>query len=500
MGETMKSIRNLNLLGVVFLMVGLSGCLLTKDPIFADEQCGEVECGEVRVDGETYQCGTCKGTTYCSEEKRCIDDCAGRVCGLSPLQGFDCGVCGNDDDYCDEDGQCVAACEGRVCGKAPNGRDCGTCPGITDICSSAGQCEDGCVNRECGPNQDGVSCGECVGNEYCEDARCIDACAGLQCGDVTAASKTFTCGTCTGATEACEQNLCVDHGSVESCGTCTGEREVCSGGNCIDDCGSQQCGESPHGFDCGECPVGSLCNNLNFQGICDDVCGEYECGPAPWHSDVSCGECETSEICYEHACLSDCKEGWFCGPTQHEGGSCGTCETGLECINRGCTDGTWTDSETGFMWSVPRYETSYTQADAIQYCDDLVLAGYSDWRLPEISELTTLLRGCVDGQATGDFSRSTCAVGLDNCLESACGDTSACQRCDLNSGPGRWGDYIPEDFYGVDEEGNVAYLWSRSPVSDDETQGWLLYLNTAFFRISSIEFDWNVTCVRAAKK
>ena len=147
------------------------------------------------------------------------------------------------------------------------------------------------------------------------------------------------------------------------------------------------------------------------------------------------------------------------------------------------------------MWSLPRYETSYTQAAAIQFCDELELAGYSDWRLPKIEELTTLIRGCVDGQATGDFSRSTCTIG-DSCLASSCIDDPHCESCGLNGGPGRWNIYAPEDFYAVEDDGEVAYLWSSSPVSDDETRGWLLYLNTVIFYRYPIDFNESAACVR----
>ena len=50
-------------------------------------------------------------------------------------------------------------------------------------------------------------------------------------------------------------------------------------------------------------------------------------------------------------------------------------------------DGTATDFSTGLMWQYPSLKTTKLWEDAIQYCEGLVLAGYSDWRLPNVREL-----------------------------------------------------------------------------------------------------------------
>lgn len=53
-------------------------------------------------------------------------------------------------------------------------------------------------------------------------------------------------------------------------------------------------------------------------------------------------------------------------------------------------DGTATDFSTGLMWQYPSLKTTKLWVDAIQYCEGLVLAGYSDWRLPNIRELHSI--------------------------------------------------------------------------------------------------------------
>ena len=55
-------------------------------------------------------------------------------------------------------------------------------------------------------------------------------------------------------------------------------------------------------------------------------------------------------------------------------------------------DGTVTDNNTGLMWSkTANYGNPLIWDAAISYCEDLTLADLSDWRLPALSELKTLL-------------------------------------------------------------------------------------------------------------
>ena len=53
-------------------------------------------------------------------------------------------------------------------------------------------------------------------------------------------------------------------------------------------------------------------------------------------------------------------------------------------------DGTTTDLTTGLMWQKGENERM-DWFEAIKYCENLRLAGYSDWRLPNIKELNTIL-------------------------------------------------------------------------------------------------------------
>lgn len=70
------------------------------------------------------------------------------------------------------------------------------------------------------------------------------------------------------------------------------------------------------------------------------------------------------------------------------------CSTGYaELLDNG--DGTVTDTKTGLMWQKAEAGTM-TWKSAIEYSNALVLAGYSDWRMPDRSELNSLFDSIYD--------------------------------------------------------------------------------------------------------
>ncbi|MCB4753088.1 MAG: DUF1566 domain-containing protein [Sulfurovum sp.] len=65
-------------------------------------------------------------------------------------------------------------------------------------------------------------------------------------------------------------------------------------------------------------------------------------------------------------------------------------------LSRDASTSVVTDSITGLQWQ-DNNTTSNDFPGAIQYCEDLTLAGKSDWRLPNINELNSIF----------DFSKAT---------------------------------------------------------------------------------------------
>lgn len=73
---------------------------------------------------------------------------------------------------------------------------------------------------------------------------------------------------------------------------------------------------------------------------------------------------------------------------------CGTAWPEPRFINH--NDGTITDRLTGLMWERAPLDTGRAWTAAVDYCNNLELAGHSDWRLPNRTELMSLFHFGVD--------------------------------------------------------------------------------------------------------
>ena len=61
----------------------------------------------------------------------------------------------------------------------------------------------------------------------------------------------------------------------------------------------------------------------------------------------------------------------------------------------------WIDPATGLMWTKKDNGSDMTAQEALNYCNGLRLAGYSDWQLPTIDQLATISDASVTGSGWG---------------------------------------------------------------------------------------------------
>ena len=76
-------------------------------------------------------------------------------------------------------------------------------------------------------------------------------------------------------------------------------------------------------------------------------------------------------------------------------------------------DGTITDAATGLMWMQEDSKTGMTWKNALSYAENFTYAGYSDWRLPDVKELQSI----VDYTRSPQSSNSAAIDPLFDCTQ-----------------------------------------------------------------------------------
>jgi len=124
----------------------------------------------------------------------------------------------------------------------------------------------------------------------------------------------------------------------------------------------------------------------------------------------------------------------------------------------------WKDPTSGLTWQVLPTGGTMGWKAAKAHCKKLRLGGYSDWRLPTISELRSLIKGCPATQTGG-----SCGV-TDSCLSYSCRN-SACNGCSGGGGPGSGGAYWPPEL----SDAATRWYWSSSAAADSSGPAWGVY-------------------------
>ena len=109
------------------------------------------------------------------------------------------------------------------------------------------------------------------------------------------------------------------------------------------------------------------------------------------------------------------------------------------------------------MWSSrSSYEMNWESA--VSYCNNLTECGYSDWRLPTISELRTLIQNCSGTVTGGSCGVTDSCLSYSNCWSDSC-------YCDY---------YIENNggYYSKLGDDDNVWLWSSSTSSVNADNAW----------------------------
>ena len=164
-----------------------------------------------------------------------------------------------------------------------------------------------------------------------------------------------------------------------------------------------------------------------------------------------------------------------------------TCSNGCNSSTGKCYSDSGTNSDSNsdsteqdYMWSS---KSSYemTWDDAVSYCDNLTERGYSDWHLPTISELRTLIKNCSGTVTGGSCGVTDSCLSYSNCWSDSC-------HCDYMKNNGGY-------YSKLGDDDNVR-LWSSSTPSDTTNRPWGVDFYDGYVGRSNKGNDDYVRCVR----
>ena len=131
----------------------------------------------------------------------------------------------------------------------------------------------------------------------------------------------------------------------------------------------------------------------------------------------------------------------------------------------------------GNMWS-PGFLDYVTWDVAVSLCDNMTACGYSDWKLPTISELRTLIKNCSATETSGSCGVTDSCLSYNDCRNDACGG------CEYDESGGH------------SKLGDTGWFWSSSVRSGSSNSAWGVNFNGGYVG-NSLKNDYKyVRCVR----
>ncbi len=303
--------------------------------------------------GEPVTGSGCDYTAFsCDDNNPCTTDVCNGSGGCSHPNNMV--ACLDDGNVCTTD-----ACSGGVCGHKSNSL---ACPDDGNVCTT-----DKCAATVCGHTANTAAC-ESDGN-----ACTIDVCAVGACVHVASTAACTDGNMCT-INDVCAGGVC-----IANLITCN-DNNACTNDACDPSTG---CVFTPDGgFICDD---GNACTQ-------NDACAGSVCAGTNSATGSYCaaGSCDAG------ACVA-CPKGMVSTSVDGEGHCAfdypiwGNRSTSPVGVYTAVGDGTVSDSQTALVWQQTQSNTPVTWPAAQSYCDGLVLANQTDWRLPTAAELETLV-------------------------------------------------------------------------------------------------------------
>ena len=399
-------------------------CNDQDDCTYGDKCNAQGQCDGTGIDCDDEE-GTCGANLSCNGTSQCTVTHPGIETSCEDNDG--CTI----QDHCNGQGQCVGGGV-RSCNDY---RDC-----TTDTCES-GDCTfspngNGClVNGQCVPNGGVNPSNEC---QHCDPAQNREGWSGRPASTLCQSDNQY----CNGD-EHCDGN-----------GSCVAGTNPCAGMS--GPCAEPACDEARRS--CFKADS-EICAYDVKQYSCSSDDGR--CGNVNAMSRTGDQHCSGKSANCDGTIVWDNGENWDSDDRCNDGEKCVLGSDGASSCVYDSTCGIWCDDATNLCWENKPTGNPKTYSEAESYCWNLRLGDYTDWTLPTINELITVLSGCQDGVAISG-AESLCAMEPDTCGDSYGGQCTGQKLCDSCSESSSC--YLDSHIQSL--SGNCDNYWSTNWVVD----------------------------------
>lgn len=166
-----------------------------------------------------------------------------------------------------------------------------------------------------------------------------------------------------------------------------------------------------------------------------------------------------------------------------------TCRAGCNASTGKCN--IWKDPDTSLTWTSLKYykddgSSGLAWDEALAYCSDLEEGGYTDWHLPNIDELRSLIQNCPGSELGGacKASEENGCLDKDECY--SMGDCFSCSSDKEKTGK-----------YSKLNDAFEYWFWSSSTRTDYTDAAWVVEFYAAYIFYAKKTHDYMyVRCAR----